>query len=94
MSIQKSYVVCIYVQYTDILFRYKVPEPNTHVPHHTQRENDTTNGGGAEGAATIGTIGPPFVCGVAHVLASSTLYLNTMSVYCAYVHKHTHTHYI
>ena len=66
MSIHNSYVVCIYVQYTDILFRYKVPEPNTHVPHHTQRENDTTNGGGAEGAAPIGTIGPP-LCVVWHV---------------------------
>ena len=50
--------MCIYVQYTDILFTYKVPEANTHVPHHTQRENDTTNGGGPEGAAPIG-IGPP-----------------------------------
>ena len=38
---------------------YKVPEANTHVPHHTQRENDTTNGGGAEGAAPIGTIARP-----------------------------------
>ena len=36
-----------------------MPEPNTHVPHHTQRENDTTNGGGAEGAAPIGTIARP-----------------------------------
>ena len=36
MSIQKSYVVCIYVQYTNILFRYKVlvsPRlAHTHVP--------------------------------------------------------------
>ena len=32
--------------------------------HHTQRENDTTNGGGAFGAAPIGTIARPFVCGV------------------------------
>ena len=56
MSIQKSYVVCIYVQYTDILFRYKVPEPNTHVPHHTQRGTDSTDGGGAFGAAPIGSI--------------------------------------
>ena len=61
--------MCIYVQYTDILFRYKVPEPNTHVPHHTQRENDTTNGGGAGGAAPIGTIGPP-LCVVWHVCVS------------------------
>ena len=36
-----------------------MPEPNTHVPHHTQRENDTTNGGGA-----FGTIERPIcVCG-------------------------------
>ena len=64
---QKSYfsativhteIMCIYVQYTDTLFRYKVPEANTHVPHHTQRENDTTNGG----LAPIGTIERPFVC--------------------------------
>ena len=35
------------------------------MPHHTQKENDTTNGGGAEGAAPIGTIGATLcVCGV------------------------------
>ena len=45
LPIQKSYVVCIYVQYTDILFTYKVPEANTHVPHHTQRGTDSTDGG-------------------------------------------------
>ena len=45
-----------------------MPEPNTHVPHHTQRENDTTYGGGAEGAAPIGTYvraseaSAPFMC--------------------------------
>ena len=61
------YVVCIYVHYTVILFKYKVPAPNAHVPHHTQRENDTTHLGGAEGAAPIGTIVPPFACGVACV---------------------------
>ena len=56
LPIQISYVVCRYAQYTDILFTYKVPDANTHVPHYTQRENDTTIGGGA---APIGTIGPP-----------------------------------
>ena len=61
--------MCIYAQYTEILFRYKVPEANTHVPHHTQRENDTTNGGAAEGATPIGTIGPP-LCVVWHVCVS------------------------
>ena len=36
----------------------------------TQRENNSTDGGGAEGAAPIGTVvaraqrAPPFVCGV------------------------------
>ena len=74
--------MCIYVQYTDILFRYKVPEPNTHVPHHTQRGTDSTDGGK-----------PPLVvsfslcvwCGTC-VLASGTLYVNNMSVYCTYIH--------
>ena len=82
LSIQKSYVVCIYVQYTDILFTYKVPEANTHVPHHTQRGTDSTDGGK-----------PPLVvsfslcvwCGTC-VLGSGTLYLNNMSVYCTYIH--------
>ena len=36
-----------------------MPEANTHVPHHTQRENDTTNGGGAEGAPIQRKIGRP-----------------------------------
>ena len=43
-----------------------MPEPNTHVPHHTQRGTDSTDGGGAFGAAPIddGTVVFPFVCGV------------------------------
>ena len=47
-------------------FKYKVPGANTHVLHHTQRGADSTNGGGAFGAAPIGTIGPP-LCVVWHV---------------------------
>ena len=82
LPIQKSYVVCIYVQYTDILFTYKVPEANTHVPHHTQRENDTTNGGLPPSVLSV----PLCVwCGTC-VLGSGTLYLNNMSVYCTYIH--------
>ena len=60
LPIQKSYVVCIYVQYTDVLFTYKVPEANTHVPHHSQRENDTTNGGLPPSVLSV----QPFVCSV------------------------------
>ena len=37
---------------------HTVPEANTHASIHTTHKgkNDTTNGGGAEGAAPIGTI--------------------------------------
>ena len=46
LSIQKSYVVCIYVQYTNILFRYKVlVSPRL---AHTRAANiHTTHKGGA-----------------------------------------------
>ena len=69
---------------TNILFRYKVPEPNTHVPHHTQRGTDSTDGGGAFGAAPIRTIGPSLCvwCGTC-VLASGTLYLSNTQYVCA-----------
>ena len=45
-------------------------EPKTDSAHHTQRgrslrsRNNSTDGGGAFGAAPIGTVVFPFVCGV------------------------------
>ena len=58
--------------------------------HHTQRENDTTNGGLPPSVLSARL----FVCGVnaggllcgTCVLALGTLYLNNMSVYCTYIH--------
>ena len=63
MSIQKSYVVFIYVQHTNILFRYKVlvsPRlAHTHVPPtftpHTKGKT-TIPMGRARSARPIGTV--------------------------------------
>ena len=84
------FIHCVYMRYTDILFRYKVwvsPRlAHTHTcrqhSHHTQRENDTTNGGLPPSVLSV----PLCVwCGTC-VLASGTLYVNNMSVYCTYIH--------
>ena len=76
MSIQKSYVVCRYVQYTNILFRYKVlvsPRlAHTRAANiHTRHKGKTTIPmGRARSARPIGTVvgareaRAPFVCGV------------------------------
>ena len=89
LSIQKSYVVCIYVQYTDILLRYKMPEAHTHVPHHTQRGTDSTDGGSAFGAAPIGSIIFP-LCVVWHVCVSLRHFIPEQYVRAL----HIYTHYI
>ncbi len=66
---------------------HKRPPPFT---PHTQRENDTTNGGLPPSILS----NVLFVCGVnaggllcgTCALALGTLYLNNMSVYCTYIH--------
>ena len=75
------YVVCIYVQYTDILFKYKEPKANTHVPHKRPPASTshrfgalaalaptTVPMGEAFCAAPIGSVVLPFVC-VVRILA-------------------------
>ena len=76
LSIQKSYVVCIYVQYTNILFRYKVlvsprlahtRAANIHTTHkgaRASRAPTTIPMGHALRARPIGIVVFPFVCGV------------------------------
>ena len=57
--------VCIYVQYTDILFTYKVPEANTHVPHHTHKGKMILPMVAAPQAPPPSVLSRfPFVCGV------------------------------
>ena len=86
LPIQKSYVVCVYVQNTDISFTYKVLEANTHVPHHTQRRGDREY---RWGQAPIGSIIFP-LCVVWHVCVSLRHFAREYYV-CV---LHIYTHYI
>ena len=66
------YLLCAYMRYTDILFRYVEPEANTHTCHSTHKGKMILPMG-AEGAAPIGTIERPPLCVVARVCKPQAL---------------------